>query len=84
MGVIRRLATQEGYEMVVDKQAVPYVRNDLDVTDRVITLYNQGAGDTEGGKAPAADKKAAPGPSQLALPNANPPALGPKCASTSA
>ena len=43
MGLIRRLATQEGYDVIVDKQAVPYVRSDLDVTDRLITLYNQGA-----------------------------------------
>ncbi|HEX6273418.1 MAG TPA: OmpH family outer membrane protein [Polyangiaceae bacterium] len=43
MGVIRRMATQEGYDVVVDKQAVPYVRSDLDLTDKVIQLYNQGA-----------------------------------------
>jgi outer membrane protein len=42
MGLIRRVATQEGYDVIVDKQAVPYVRGDLDVTDRLITLYNQG------------------------------------------
>src|SRR5665811_2312698 len=69
MGAIRRLATQEGFDLVVDKQAAPYVRSDLDVTDRIITLYNQGAGD-EGGKAPPADKKGgkAPGPAPLPLP----------------
>ena len=44
MGLIRRLATQEGYDMIVDKQAVPYHRSDLDVTDRVITMYNRGGG----------------------------------------
>ena len=50
MGIISRLARQDGYDVVVDKQAVPYVRSDLDLTDRVITLYNQGAGgDDEGG-----------------------------------
>ncbi|HEV8246003.1 MAG TPA: OmpH family outer membrane protein [Polyangiaceae bacterium] len=43
MGPIRRMATQDGYDIIVDKQAVPYVRSDLDLTDRVITLYNQGA-----------------------------------------
>lgn len=50
MLIIRRLATTEGYDMVVDKQAVPYSRSDLDLTDRVITMYN-------GGKAPAASDK---------------------------
>jgi outer membrane protein len=79
MGAIRRLATQEGLDLVVDKQAAPYVRSDLDVTDRIITLYNQGAGD-EGGKAPA-DKKTPAGasPSTLSMPPTAPPAMvGPK------
>src|SRR6187549_768738 len=43
MSIIRRLATQDGYDVIVDKQAVPYVRSDLDLTDKVIQLYNQGA-----------------------------------------
>lgn len=42
LGTVRRLATAEGYAMVVDKQAVPFVRSDLDLTDRVITAYNSG------------------------------------------
>src|ERR1700742_5320454 len=58
MGAIRRIATQEGYDLVVDKQAAPYVRSDLDVTDRVITLYNQGGGDE---KPAASEKKGAAG-----------------------
>jgi outer membrane protein len=75
MGAIRRLATQDGLDMVIDKQAAPYVRSDLDVTDRIITMYNQGAGDD--GK--ATNKKESPGPTgpapaPLALPNATPPA----------
>lgn len=41
--VIGRLARQEGYDLVFEKQAAPYVRSDLDITDRVITNYNQGA-----------------------------------------
>ena len=43
MSIIRRIATQNGYDLVVDKQAVPYHRSDLDLTDRVITEYNQSA-----------------------------------------
>jgi len=43
MSIIRRIATQNGYDLVVDKQAVPYNRSDLDLTDRVITEYNQSA-----------------------------------------
>lgn len=44
--VIARLAKKNGYELVVDKQAVPYVRPDLELTDQVVQLYNTGdAGD---------------------------------------
>lgn len=72
MGLIRRLATQEGYDLVVDKQAVPYVRSDLDLTDRVITLYNQGV-PSESAPAPAAAAPKAPGapaPAPLPAPRA--------------
>ena len=67
MGIIRRLATQEGYDLVVDKQAVPYSRSDLDLTDRIITMYNQGGGGG-GDKAAAAgaDKPGAPPPKSTA------------------
>lgn len=44
MNLIRRMASSDGFDIVVDKQAVPYVRSDLDLTDRVIQLYNQGGG----------------------------------------
>jgi len=77
MGIIRRLATQEGFDVIVDKQAVPYSRSDLDVTDRVITLFNQG-GPSEPepkSKAAPADKGGAPKP--LAPPTITPPAAPP-------
>ncbi len=41
MAIIRRIATQDGYDLVVDRNAVPYARTDLDITDRVITQYNK-------------------------------------------
>jgi outer membrane protein len=77
MGAIRRLATQDGLDMVIDKQAAPYVRSDLDVTDRIITMYNQGGASDDGKatkKESAAPATAAPAPAPLALPNATPPA----------
>jgi outer membrane protein len=75
MGIIRRLATQEGFDIVVDKQAVPYARSDLDVTDRVITLYNSGASaDPAGAPAGSAAKPAAAAPKPLAPPAITPPA----------
>jgi outer membrane protein len=79
MGAIRRLATQEGLDLVVDKQAAPYVRSDLDVTDRIITLYNQGAGDDGAKAAPTEkDKKGGAAPTSLPVPGLNtPPTLTP-------
>jgi len=77
MGLIRRLATQEGFDMVVDKQAVPYARSDLDLTDRLIQLYNQGV-QPEPSKAPAGRAPAAPpalkAPAPVAAPMAPAPA----------
>lgn len=55
MLIIKRLATTESIDLVVDKATVAYVRGDLDLTDRCIQMYNSGAG---GGEAP----KAAPAP----------------------
>jgi len=47
--IIARVAKQKGYEAVLDKQAVPYIRPDLDLTERVIQMYN--SGDFGGGDA---------------------------------
>jgi outer membrane protein len=52
VGIIRRLATQEGFDLVLERQAATYFRADLDLTDRVITLYNRG-GDAPAPAAPA-------------------------------
>jgi outer membrane protein len=40
MSMVRRLASQNGYDMVLAKEAVPYARQDLDITDRIIQMYN--------------------------------------------
>lgn len=58
VGIIRRLATQEGYDLVLERQAATYFRTDLDLTDKVITLYNR----DNGGAAPKADKPPAEKP----------------------
>lgn len=44
LGVIGRIAKKNGYDVIVDAQAVPYVRGDLDLTDQVVQLYNGGGG----------------------------------------
>lgn len=77
MGAIRRLATQDGLDLVIDKQAAPYVRSDLDVTDRIITLYNQGSGDDGKAKKEGPAPTPGPAPAPLALPNATPPSTLP-------
>ncbi|MEY4543908.1 MAG: hypothetical protein RL685_103 [Pseudomonadota bacterium] len=53
VGIIRRLATQDGYDMVLERQAATYFRSDLDLTDKVITLYNRDGGGKAASAAPA-------------------------------
>jgi outer membrane protein len=40
--IVKRLATTENYDLVVDKNTVAYVRGDLDLTDKCIQIYNSG------------------------------------------
>lgn len=54
VAVIGRVASSSSFDVVIDKQAAPYARSDLDITDRVIQMYN--SGDT--GAAPAEPPKA--------------------------
>jgi outer membrane protein len=64
VGIIRRLATQEGFDLILERQAAPYYRSDFEVTDRIITLYNSGAEPAPGTVPPAgpAPGAAAPAP----------------------
>lgn len=58
LGVISRIAKKNGYDVVIDAQAVPYVRADLDLTDQVVQMYNGGGGDdAEGDKKDKKDDK---------------------------
>jgi outer membrane protein len=54
LGIIKRLAARDGYDVILDKQTVAYIRSDLDLTDQCIQLYNSGGG---GAPAPAPEKK---------------------------
>jgi outer membrane protein len=63
MALIRRVASQGGFDMVLDKSAVPYFRSDLDLTDRLIQLYNAGEGESaKAPEKPAATPVPAPRP----------------------
>lgn len=53
LGIIKRLATTENIDLVVDKATVAYVRGDLDLTDKAIQMYNSGGGGGGGPTAPA-------------------------------
>jgi outer membrane protein len=44
LAIIKRVATSENIDVVLDKATVAYVRTDLDLTDKTIQLYNSGAG----------------------------------------
>lgn len=59
LGVITRVAKKQGYELIIDKQAAPYARADLDLTEQVIQLYNSG-GEPAGGDAPSEGKPEEP------------------------
>src|SRR5580700_3333438 len=42
MGIVKRLASSENFDLVIDKNTAAYVRTDLDLTDRCIQIYNSG------------------------------------------
>ncbi|HTJ83549.1 MAG TPA: OmpH family outer membrane protein [Polyangiaceae bacterium] len=63
--IVKGIATKSGYDVVIEKQAAAYFRNDLDITDQVIQVYN--AGDT-GPKAPKDAPKDKPGAPKPAAP----------------
>ncbi|EYF04333.1 OmpH family outer membrane protein [Chondromyces apiculatus] len=58
MMIINRVAKKQGFELIIDKQAAPYARPDLDLTEQVVQLYNSGGeADAEGGDAKGGDAK---------------------------
>jgi outer membrane protein len=63
MGIVKRVASTEGFDLVVDKQTVAYMRSDLDITDKCIQLYNGG-----GAGAPPAPGAPPRGPGAPAAP----------------
>ncbi len=43
VGTIRRAASRKGFDLVIDKQVVPWANAELDLTDLVVQMYNSGA-----------------------------------------
>ena len=62
---VKRIAAQDGFEMVLEKSAVPYFRGDLELTDRAIQMYN-------GGQAGKARRMAPPSRARPLLPRPAP------------
>ena len=56
MAIVKRLAARDGYDLIVDKQTVAYIRSDLDLTDQLIQLYNSGGAGDKAAPAPAPKK----------------------------
>jgi outer membrane protein len=42
IALVTKIARQNGYDLVLDKRAAPYARPDLDLTERVVQMYNAG------------------------------------------
>ena len=80
LALVRRLASKQGYEMVLNKEAVPFFRSDLDITDRTVQMYNSARAATQP-KAPARKKPAKPGARKA--PKKKAPAGGTKSSKTS-
>ncbi len=61
---VKRIAAQDGFEMVLEKSAVPYFRGDLEVTNRAIQMFNgtPGAAGAKGKTTPAPAPLTAPKP----------------------
>lgn len=63
--IVKSVVQKDSIDLVIEKQATVYFRNDLEITEKVIAMYN--AGDSGAGKPgkpakPAAKEKEAPKP----------------------
>jgi outer membrane protein len=57
VAIVKRIATSEGFDVVMERQAAAYVKPELDLTDRCIQMYNGGAAKTPSAPTPAAAPK---------------------------
>lgn len=62
-GLLRKLSQREGYDLILDRQFVPYTKAELDLTDQLILMYNNNE-----------EPAAAPAPTAPASTSATPPA----------
>ena len=76
-GLVRKIALRDNVDIVFDRQATPYARAELDVTDQLIMMYNAGEA------APAEPAKSG-APATSAAPPVAPPAPAPATSGTPA
>ncbi len=74
LGILKRIAATDGYDMIIDKTVAPYFRSDLELTDRAIQMFNAGSADA-GTKPATPDPKA---PAKPGTPAPTTPAPTPK------
>jgi outer membrane protein len=71
ISVIKRVAGQDGYDLIVDRATVAFARSDLDLTDRVIQMANGVSGNS-----PSSGSSPSPAPAPKA-PAVSPPTAKP-------
>jgi len=68
IGVIKRVAGSDGYDLIVDRNTVAFARSDLDLTDRVIQMANGSSGGAAPGGAGGAGAPKTASPAASAKP----------------
>lgn len=77
-GLVRKISLRDNLDVVFDRQATPYARPELDITDQIIVMYNAGeAGPAEPAKSGAPATSGAP-PAAPAPPASSSAAPSPK------
>lgn len=57
MAIVQRIAASEGIDVVMERAAAAYVKPELDLTNRCITMYNGGSATAKPAAAPTAAPK---------------------------
>ena len=71
-GLLTKVAKKDGWDLILERQAVPYARTDLDVTDQLITMYNAGEEPVGAPPGAASSSPIAPMPPPVAPPGVTP------------
>ncbi len=72
VGLVKKIAVQQGADLIVDRTAAAYYKGDLEVTDRVIQMYNSGESVAANGPPIVSPPAAKPSPSITPKPTTTP------------